>query len=135
MKRTLSIISSVFLFALPAAADPIEGLWQTLVLDDGSYGHVEITPCNDGKFCGRLVRGFRSDGQTSTRTEDDPNIGRYLVWDMEPLGNGEYGGGKIYAPDRDKTYNGQMILTGDRLTVKGCVLFVCRDGGTWARVR
>jgi hypothetical protein len=27
-----------------------------------------------------------------------------------------------------------MQLSGDALQVSGCVLGICRDGGTWARV-
>jgi len=55
---------------------------------------------------------------------------------MLPQGGGDYGRGKIWAPDRDKTYASRMHLEGDRLSVSGCILggAICRDGGTWRRV-
>jgi uncharacterized protein (DUF2147 family) len=54
---------------------------------------------------------------------------------MVAEGAGAYSGGKIWSPDRDKTYNGKMQLTGNGLAVSGCVLGICRDGGTWTRVK
>ena len=53
---------------------------------------------------------------------------------MEAQGSGAYSGGKVYSPDRDKTYNSKMQLSGNKLAVSGCVLGICRDGGTWTRL-
>ncbi len=53
---------------------------------------------------------------------------------MVAQGDGAYGDGKIWSPDRDKTYNSKMQLSGDALQVSGCVFGICRDGGTWQRV-
>jgi uncharacterized protein (DUF2147 family) len=53
---------------------------------------------------------------------------------MVPKGDGIYGDGKVWSPDRDKTYNSKMRLKGDGLAVEGCVVGICRDGGTWTRV-
>ena len=66
---------------------------------------------------------------------DSPNIGRKIVWDMVAYADGLYDDGKIYSPDRDKTYNADMTLSGNSLSVRGCVLGICRDGGTWKRVK
>jgi len=54
---------------------------------------------------------------------------------MVNKGKGKYSGGKIWSPDRDKTYDSKLELHGDQLKVSGCVLFLCRDGGTWTRVK
>jgi uncharacterized protein (DUF2147 family) len=62
------------------------------------------------------------------------NNGRQIVWDMEPRGNGSYRDGQIYAPDRDRTYSSNMTLSGDTLSVEGCVMFICR-AQTWTRQR
>ena len=42
--------------------------------------------------------------------------------------------GKVWSPDRDKTYSGKLVLSGNSLNVKGCVFGVCRSGGKWKRV-
>jgi uncharacterized protein (DUF2147 family) len=116
--------------ALAALADPVQGLWQTEPDDNGTYGHIQIAPCGPA-FCGVLTQAFSADGTV----EPSENIGRQIVWDMVAEGAGAYGGGKIWSPDRDKTYSGKMQLTGNGLAVSGCVLGICRDGGTWTRVK
>lgn len=112
------------------AADPVEGTWKTAPDDNGNFGHVQIKPCG-GAFCGTLVTAFDGTGAQI----DSPNVGRQIVWDMVAYADGFYDDGKIYAPDRDKTYNGEMQLNGNGLTVSGCVLGICREGGTWTRVK
>jgi uncharacterized protein (DUF2147 family) len=112
-----------------AAADPVEGIWQTKRDDNGHFGHIEIAPCG-AAFCGVLIRAFDRDGAPI----DSPNVGKRIIWDMVAYGDGVYDDGKVWSPDRDKTYNSEMQLTGNTLAVKGCVLGICRDGGTWTRV-
>ncbi len=116
--------------ATGAFADPIEGTWRTRADDNGKFGHVVIVPCGPA-FCGTLQEAFDANGAETA----SPNIGRQIVWDMQARGGGAYGGGKIWSPDRDKTYAGKMALSGDALAVSGCVLGICRDGGTWQRVK
>lgn len=126
-----TFIVAVGIFAAGSAlADPVEGLWKTKVDDNGKYGHVLIEPCGD-KLCGVLVKAFDSSGAEVPST----NIGKQIVWDMVAYGDGAYDDGKVWSPDRDKTYNSEMQLSGDSLAIKGCVIGICRDGGTWSRVK
>lgn len=128
MKYTL--MTAVLLVSAGAAwADPVEGTWKTKADDNGHFGWVQIVPCG-AAFCGTLVKAFDAQGGEIT----SPNIGKRIVWDMVAEGEGAYGDGKVWSPDRDKTYNAKMQLSGDSLAVSGCVLGICRDGGTWTRV-
>lgn len=127
--RTTILAAALALVAGAAAADPVEGVWMTQPDDNGNYAHVTITPCG-AEICGVLGKGFDSAGSPIA----SPNIGRQMIWGMEPRGGGAYRGGKIWAPDRDKTYNARMTLGGNRLKVEGCVLGICR-GQTWRRVQ
>lgn len=113
-----------------ALADPVEGVWQTRKDDNGNFGHVQVKPCGPA-FCGTLITAFDGDGKQI----ESPNVGKRIVWDMVAYPGGLYDDGKIWSPDRDKTYNGDMTLAGDSLSVRGCVLGICRDGGTWKRVK
>ena len=113
-----------------ALADPVEGVWKTKPDDNGKFGYVQIKPCGPA-FCGVLIKAFDSAGKEKA----SDNIGRKIVWDMVAYPDGLYDDGQIYSPDRDKTYNGDMTLSGDSLKVRGCVLGICRDGGTWKRVK
>lgn len=131
MKRfAMALGAGILLAGAAFAADPVEGVWQTQPDDNGHYGHIEIKPCG-AAFCGVLVKAFDKDGAEV----DSPNIGKQIVWDMVAEGDGLYDSGMIWAPDRDKTYKSKMTLQGDGLSVEGCVLFICRDGGTWSRVK
>ena len=112
------------------AADPIVGTWQTIKDDNGNSGQIQIVECG-AAICGTLVASFDS----ACKAFKSENQGRKLIWDMKNQGGGKYAGGKVYSPDRDKTYNGQLVLSGNALDVKGCVLGICRSGGKWKRVK
>lgn len=128
--KIFAYAAALAVLAGTAWADPVEGVWQTRKDDNGNFGHVEIKPCGPA-FCGTLIRAYNGDGQQI----ESPNVGRRIVWDMVAYPEGLYDDGKIYSPDRDKEYNGDMTLAGDSLKVRGCVLGICRDGGTWQRVK
>lgn len=125
------ILSAAFLIGLAgfAAADPVYGTWKTEPDDNGNTGQIKVEACGS-KICGTLVKSFDSSGAET----QSPNIGKKIIWDMVAQGDGAYGGGKVWSPDRDKTYKSKMQLSGKSLAVQGCVLGICRDGGTWKRV-
>ena len=125
----LTVCAAIFA-ATAVMADPIHGLWQTIEDDNGKYGHIEIKTC-DGTICGFLRKSFDSNGK-AVETE---HKNKAIIWDMVNKGGGKYTGGKIWSPDRDKTYDSKLELNGDELKVSGCVLFLCRDGGTWTRIK
>ena len=91
-----------------AQADPLFGIWQSTADDNGKFGHIEMQDC-DGKICGTLIKSFDPSGKQIS----SENVGKLIVWGMKSKGNGKYGGGKIWAPDRDKTYSSKLVLSGD----------------------
>lgn len=124
MKHVIAAASVAIATAGAALSEPATGTWRTEKGDSGAYLHVDIKPCG-AKLCGTIVRVV--DG-------DDPSIvGKPIIWDMEADGGGSYSGGKIWAPDTDKTYRSKMSLNGDALKVSGCFGPICR-GQTWARL-
>lgn len=131
MKNTLVAATFGAILAVPALADPVFGIWRTIPDDNGRFGHIEIKQCGE-TICGKMVASFEANGK---KYKSD-NLGKNIVWDMAPKKDGKYSGGKIWSPDRDKTYNSKMELVddGNGLKVKGCVAIICRDGGTWTRV-
>ena len=134
MKR-IALIAAFFLgLAGAALAEPAAGIWQTQPDDNGKTGYVQIGPCTKAaeKLCGVLIRTFDENGKEYA----SENLGKLIVWDMVPQGGGKYGKGKVWSPDRDKTYRSRMVLKGDTLEVSGCVLggLVCRSS-TWTRVK
>ncbi len=129
MKKLLAIALLAVGLSAAASADPAEGVWKTEV-DDGAYAHVTIAPCGD-KLCGVISRTFNASGEYQSE-----NLGKKLVWDMVPGGDGSYGSGKIWQPSTGKIYRSKMSLSGDVLRVSGCVLggLICKKQ-TWQRVR
>lgn len=124
-------LTAAFIFAATTAfADPVEGIWKTKPDDNGNFGHVKVAACGSA-FCGKLIKAF--DGSGAEIASD--NIGKNIIWDMVAYPDGLYDDGQVWSPDRDKTYNSDMTLAGDKLAVRGCVMGICRDGGTWTRVK
>lgn len=125
--RSVLIGAALALAAGAAAADPVEGVWQTEV-DDGAYAHVQIAACG-AKICGTIQRTFRAGGEYTSE-----NIGKPLVWDMVAAGDGAYRDGKIWQPSTGKVYRSKMEMAGNRLAVSGCVGPICKKQ-TWSRVK
>ena len=127
--RSLFVIIAVTFASQAFAADPVLGLYKTQPGDSGNYAHVEIYEC-EGEICGVIRKAFDGAG-----TElDSDTVGKRMIWGMKPQGEGEYAKGKIWAPDRDKTYKSKMELAGSKLTVSGCVAFICRSQ-VWTKMK
>ena len=130
MKKFLIIMALV----LPSMANaaPLTGVYQTESGDSGGVLHVGMEPCADDASltCGTILRAYHADGTYNLEYE---HLGKPIVWAMNDLGNDKWGSGKIWAPDRDKTYSSKMALKGDILQVKGCVAFICRNQN-WVNV-
>lgn len=132
MKRL--VLGAVLGMALAgsASADPASGTWKTQPGDTGGYLHVAVAPCG-AALCGTIKAAFDKNGANQT---DYEHLGKRMIWDMTSDGGGSYSGGKIWAPDSNKTYNSKMALNGNTLNVKGCVAggLICR-GQDWKRVK
>jgi uncharacterized protein (DUF2147 family) len=121
-----------FILALSGAAmaaDPLEGTWRTAKDDNGNSGLIKVAPCG-AALCGTLVQSYDAAGKPFK----SENQGRQIISQTVATGGGSYKG-KVYSPDRGKTYNSRLKLSGSSLKVSGCVLGICRDGGTWTKVK
>lgn len=127
MKLSAFTAAALIALAGAATADPLEGMWRTAADDNGNSGLIEVVVCG-AALCGTLIQAF--DGAGAAMASD--NVGRQLIWDTLSNGDGTYSG-QVYSPDRDKTYNSYLVLTGDSLSVRGCVFGICREGGVWQR--
>ncbi|WP_299845544.1 DUF2147 domain-containing protein [uncultured Roseovarius sp.] len=128
MKNIFVTAGAICLFGSALAADPIEGKWRTSKDDNGFSGLIHIAPCGD-KLCGRLLKSFNAEGKVFASEFDGKNI----LTETVPKGDGEYRG-RAFSPDRRKTYNSKLKLNGDKLSVSGCILVICRTGDPWTRV-
>ncbi|MEM7632402.1 MAG: DUF2147 domain-containing protein [Pseudomonadota bacterium] len=128
MTRILTLAAVLTVLGAPLAADPVLGTYKTQPGDEGNFAHVQIYQC-ETNICGVIRKAFDASGAEI----DSDTVGKRMIWGMQAQGDGTYAKGKIWAPDRDRTYNSKMELAGSRLEVSGCVLGICR-GQTWQRV-
>ena len=114
MKRTL-LAACVATLGMGGAAlaDAAHGVWQTEV-DDGAYAHVTLAACG-AAVCGTISRTFDSTGEYQSE-----NLGRQIVIDMVPNGDGTYEG-SVWRPSNNRVYIGRMSLSGNAITLRGCV--------------
>lgn len=131
MKTVLPALVAFTLLGQPVrAADPLAGIWRTQPGRDGGFGHVEILPCGGG-LCGTVVRTF--DAQGRAVAADD--LGASILAGVVATGGGGYGKGRIINPETGRSYTARLTLRGDLLDVGGCIMMICRNAGTWQRVR
>lgn len=128
MKKLVITVALALGLAGAAAADPLDGTtWKTQP-DDGAYAYVEMYPCA-AKVCGKIVRTFNEFGEYQS-----PNLGKKLVIDMQPNGDGSYNG-KVWQPSKNKIYIGKMAVSGNAIKLKGCVAggLICK-AQDWVRL-
>lgn len=127
--KTTAFAAALALFGTMAAADPLEGVWQTEV-DDGSFAHVTIKSCGTA-LCGTITETFKADG--SKYASD--NKGKQIVKEMVPQGDNQYEG-SVFRPSNGKTYYGTIALAGNKLKLSGCVMggLICAKQN-WSRVK
>lgn len=129
MRHILLALTALAAFSTAAlAADPAVGLWKTQP-DEGAYAHVKMTECGNA-VCGVIARTFKADGEYKS-----PNLGKRIVIDMVPQGDGQYRG-KVWRPSNNKVYIGKLDLSGNSLKLRGCVAggLLCSKQ-TWARIK
>lgn len=127
MTRIAAAAIALAMVAGGATAEPLLGQWRTAPDDNGNSGLIEVAPCG-AALCGTLVRAFGPDGAEVV----SDTVGRQIITETVAVGEGSYRG-RVWSPDRDQTYNSRLTLAGDVLSVQGCVLGICRDGGQWRR--
>jgi len=129
MKKVMMAAAAAVFAAGTAGAEPLLGVWQTAQDDNGNFGFIQVAPCGN-QLCGTLIKSFDSAGNEIS----SDNTGRQIISATVPNGDGSYSG-KVYSPDRDKTYTSKLVLSGNQLAVSGCVLGICRNGGTWTKIQ
>ena len=146
--RIIAVSLAVTLATIPStlpwarAQNPgILGVWWT----ENNKGRVEIVDCAAPKqgVCGRIIwisQPNDSQGRPQTdKANKNPNLRKRAIIGL-PLFEGWRSAGvnrwkgEVYDPEEGETYDVDITLAGDKLTLRGCVLFIC-DSDTWTRYR
>ena len=119
----------------------ILGLWTT----DKGKGRVEIVRCAAPKqgLCGTIVwisepndkqgRPQTDKANQNASLRNRPIIGLQIFQGWREAGPNKWSGA-VYDPEDGRDYDVDISLAGDRLTLKGCIAFLC-DSDTWTRYR
>lgn len=100
MFRKLSLVAAAVLFAAPAfAAEPIVGKWKR---PNGTI--IQYSPCGGDGYCGTVLTGEYK----------GKSIGKMS-------GTGGSYRGKVNKLDEGKTYTGKASVSGNTLSLAGCV--------------
>jgi uncharacterized protein (DUF2147 family) len=136
-----------FLFLLfPVTAlysqNTLSGKWKTIDDDTGKpKSIVEIYKKADGKYYGKVIKLFREPNEDQDPicdecTDDRKNkkvLGMEIIRGLAKL-QSEYKNGTICDPKNGKIYDCKMWIEGDKLQVRGYVLFFFRTQ-TWERIQ
>ena len=130
MKRFASILAAALVLApAPAlAASPLEGLWRN---PKGSVT-VRIAPCGQ-QLCGRVVQASPKAKAKAAEGGTEQLLGTTILSGITPAGANRWKG-RVFLPRQNRHATGHLRLTGNRLTVQGCLLgVICKDQ-TWTKV-
>ena len=127
--KTFLLAAAIAVLAGSVMAEPLVGTWRTANDLNGNSGLVKVKPCG-AALCGTLIKAFDPAG----KPRESENIGRKIIWDTKPVGGGEYRG-MVWSPDKDAEYKSKLVLSGDKLSVSGCRIGICREGGVWTRTK
>ena len=120
---------------LSAPRPPHLGQWLT----EGGKSRVEVSDCAPA-ICAKIVwlkdpndekgQALRDGYNKNTQMRSRPILGLPLFEAMKPAKNGWEG--RIYNPEEGEWYDVNVWLAGEKLFIKGCVLFVC-ETHSWDR--
>ena len=116
MRKTGLLVVGMIMAAGGPMAEPLLGTWRTAPDDNGNTGLIQVAPCGQ-QICGALVKSFDGAGTEIASA----NNGKMIISETVSAGGGAYKG-KVWAPDRNKTYNSRLELSGNTLKVSGCVM-------------
>ncbi|MBW1731571.1 MAG: DUF2147 domain-containing protein [Deltaproteobacteria bacterium] len=119
--------------------DAILGKWLTA----GGKSLVEIYKCGDG-YCGKIVwlrEPFDKEGKekldvhnTDESKRNRKLLGLQIINGFKHKGDNRWEGGKIYDPEKGKTYKCKARLEGDNLKLRGYIGFsLIGRTTTWRR--
>lgn len=131
----LLIATGMLMFSNSALAQTPGGTW----LMQNGKAEVTITPCGKN-LCGRVSRVIKypKDGARTDVHNGDPGLRNRPLLGLPVVLNLKESGstwtGRVYDPKSGRDYQATLTPVGaDRLTIRACLLFICKTQ-QWTRV-
>ncbi len=110
------------------AASPLEGTWT----NPKRSVTVRIAPCGQ-QLCGRVVSANAKARRDAAQGGTERLVGTTILKNLRPTGANRWKG-QVFLPKQNRHAGANLRLSGNRLTVQGCLLgIICKDQ-TWSRV-
>ena len=123
-----------------AQTNPLLGKWKTLDDESGKPMTIsEFYMAKNGKLAAKIVENLglpETCTGCSGENKNKPFVGIVTLWNLSPTSNGKWGNGNGYKPSEDRHFkvkSVELIDSGERVRVTGCVLFICKNA-EWVRV-
>lgn len=96
--------------------------------------HIRLNPCGEDRMCGTVIWASDKAKADARRGGTQQLVGANLFRDFRRVGPGQYKG-RVFVPDLNRTFAGQMKVQGDSMVGKGCVLggLICKQQ-VWKRI-
>jgi uncharacterized protein (DUF2147 family) len=119
-------------------ADSVVGKWRA----ESKNAVIDIAHCGPS-ICGKLVGsdGLRSNPNMLDAKNKDASLRGRKVLGLEMISgpfvwkDGAWTGGTVYNAEDGGTYKATLTPDGDRLKLKGCIVWPLCKTQTWTRVR
>ena len=137
----LTLALCLWTSAAAAQGQGILGIWWT----EKKNGRVEISTCAPPAqgLCGKLIwlsepndaqgRPQMDKANKDASQRNRPLMGLSLFEGWRETGANKWKG-SIYDAEDGQSYDIEITLAGDKLTLKGCIAFLC-DSDTWTRYK
>lgn len=95
--------------------------------------HIRITPCGQDRKCGKVIWASDKAKADARKGGTTQLVGSNLLRDVRPSESGQYKA-RVFVPDLNQSFSGQVRVNGDQLIGKGCVLGIICKSQTWTRI-
>lgn len=129
LRKNISVLCAfVAVFAVPASADVVEGMWKSAPDRHGLVVHVRAKPCGNA-LCGIVERAKDRRGYDTRSTA----VGKRVFWDMVRQPDGTYVG-TLLEPSASQMQTATILVEGNAMRLQKCEDAEC-DELIWTRLR
>ncbi|MEP2943228.1 MAG: DUF2147 domain-containing protein [Hyphomicrobiales bacterium] len=121
MTKTVITLATLGMLAAMSSANAASGIEGTWTATDGK-SKIKITKCGSN-FCSKII--WLKNPRKDTKNENAALRGRNVVGiqnsnNLKPAGKNKWSG-NVYSPKKGKTYQGFATISGEKMTMKGCL--------------
>lgn len=133
--RWMAALAGAMMLAAPLAAQaggelPVASEWR----NPKDSVRIRLTPCGQERVCGTVIWASDKAKADARKGGTENLVGLDLFREFRRVSPGRYKG-RVFVPDLNRTFSGQMQIQGDSMIGKGCVLggLFCKQQ-VWTRI-